>query len=132
MYWRSVSSSIGVNRHRPLHLSVKGVISFIRSRNELSRRSYIFATRRIDIFLIIQITSITRVILVSLDRADISYIYRNDVWRKEVVMQVESARGDWLREVIVNHVNRKYIQIITILYFEFKKDKKSLTNIITR
>ncbi len=94
MYWRSVSFSTGINRHRPLCLSVKRVIPFIRSQNELLEKSYIFAVRRIDIFLVVRITSITRVILISLDRADISCVYRNGVWCKEVVMQVESARGD--------------------------------------
>ncbi len=94
IYRRSVSSLAGINRHRPLYLSAKGVIPFIRSRNELSKRSYIFAARQIKIFLVIQITSITRVILVSLGRADISRVYRNGVWRNEVVMQVENARGD--------------------------------------
>ncbi len=86
IYRRNVSSLTEVNRHRPLHLSVKEVIPFIRSQNELSERLYIFATRRIDIFLVIQITSIAKVILVSLDRADILYICRNGVWYKEVVM----------------------------------------------
>jgi len=86
MYWRNVSSLIKINRHQPLRFSTKGVIPFIRSQNELLERSYIFATRRIDIFLVIRIASITRVILVSLDRTDISYVYKNGVWHKEVVI----------------------------------------------
>ena len=94
MYRRSVFFLVGVNWHRPLRLSVKGVISFIRSRNELLGRSYIFVVYRIDIFLVVRIASIARVILVSLDRVDILCVCRNGVWCKEVVMQVESARGD--------------------------------------
>ncbi len=86
MYRRSVSSSTGVNQYRPLYLSAKEIMPFIRLRNELSGRSYIFTARQIDIFLVVRIASITRVILVFLNRVDILYIYRNDVWRKEVVM----------------------------------------------
>ena len=86
MYWRNVSSLTRINQHRPLYFSTKGIISFIRLRNELSRRSYVFIVRRIDIFLVVRIASIARVILVSLDRTDISYIYKNGVWRKEVVI----------------------------------------------
>ncbi|SRR6266566_484062 len=79
IYRRNVSSLAEVNRHRPLYFSAKGVMSFIRLWSEFSKRSYVFVVHRIDIFLIVWIASIARVILVSLGKIDISRVYRNGV-----------------------------------------------------
>ncbi len=104
IYRTSVSSLVGVNLCRPLRMSARGGLPLIRTRMELSGTSYIFTVCRTDIFLIVQIASMARVSLVSLGRIDILCVYRNDVWRKEVVVQAKSAHLDRVCNSMVNHV----------------------------
>jgi hypothetical protein len=57
-----------------------------------------------DIFLVVRIASMARMILLSFVRADILCGCRNGRSRGEVVVQVESASVDWVRRSMVDHV----------------------------
>jgi hypothetical protein len=76
---------------------------FIRRRIELSRISYVFVARRMDIFLVVRIASIARMTLLSFIRIDISRIYRKGRSYWVVVVSAKSTQGDRVRRVIVDH-----------------------------
>jgi hypothetical protein len=110
IYRTSVSSSLGVNWWRPLRLSAREVVPFIRRRIELSGMSYVFAARRMDIFLVVRIASMARMTLLSFVRTDISRVCRKGGLCWEVAVLAKSAQGDGVRRVMVDHViiNFKY------------------------
>ena len=77
---------------------------FIQRRIELSRTSYVFAARRMDIFLVVRIASMARMTLLSFGRTDMLHGRGRGRSRRDLVVRAESAQGDGVRRVMVDHV----------------------------